>query len=147
MDAGAALAISDASGDQGFLPDELTKCPLTHLVNAMVIAFYYSVVSMPFEYQDPVANAAFLSFMKGLKAARESALEQQGMAPAKVAPITTDQLSFLAECRKQFEEADGKSEKLREIYLNIRPEFSETALENLAESTSSFTIPERSQTH
>ena len=143
MDADAALAMSDASGDQGFLPEEMSKRPRTHLTNAIEVAFFYhGDINKVLIDKDSSTNAAFLSLSKGLKAARESALKQHDMTPGKVASMTTDQLSFLTERRKQFEESDGKDQRLRQMYFSIQPEFSEAGLENLAESTSPLRISE-----
>ena len=105
----------------------------------MQVAFHSDTLAPPVTYRQPEANAAFLGFMKGLKAARESALKQRDMPPEKVVPLTTEQLVPLVACRKQFQDEDGIDQRPRLMFLSVFPEFSKAPLENLDESTPLFT--------
>lgn len=142
-----SLAMSDALGDNGFLPDVLTKCPRTRLIQAVAEAFRSESNKPSFLFQDPVANAGISSFMKGTREAKQNALKQHGMPPEKVEPMTKELLSVLAGSRARFEEMDGKDRRMRQIYLSALPEFSKVHLEDLAERSSPFMSSKKSQTH
>ena len=135
MDLDNSLVMSDASGDQGFLPDVLAGCTPRDVEHVLGNAFRHGAIMPPFEYKDSDAKILIMNFMSGLKAAKDSALEQQYMPPGEVEPITEEQSWFLAERRKQFEQTDGRDQRLRQMYLSIEPEFSDADLQSLAPST------------
>ena len=132
MDAEISFAMSDGLGDQGFLPVVLGPCPMDVLEQA--IANAHRDRPPNFHIRDPLIMAAALKFMSVHTKILKYILGQQGLPPAKVAPITKEQLSFLAKCRKRFEEENGKDQRLRQDYRIICPDYSKATLENLDES-------------
>ena len=129
--------MSDSSGDQGFLPDTLTDYPLPYLAGALGFSSE-DAGTPPSKYRNPVVTTAISNIMRNVDAVRTGALKQQSMPPGKSAPITRKQLSFLAACRKQFEERDGKEQRRRLAYVSFQPQFSESPLEKLVEGAPRF---------
>ena len=123
----------DSSGDQGFLPKDLTDCPLPYLSRGLD----FDEDDTPLPEQIDLMTTLTISTVKiESNVARKIALDQQGKQPEKVAPMTKERLSFLTARRKEFEEKDGKDRRLRRSYVSARPMSSDANLESLAESTS-----------
>ena len=141
MGSNYTFVMADSLGDQGFMPDVLKQLPdkaIEYVIGFALQRPQAGAASLPVKFSDPEASATVSRFMKGLKEAEQYILEQQNMAPEKVAPMTKERLSFLDGCRRRFEADSGKDQRFRHTYFSTRTESSKVRLEDLKESALHF---------